>query len=243
MTLVPHAVEPDRLPNEMIRVNAARVSAQVASFVVFARRQFSIEKQNNARVTQSVIVRILSLGLVRVKKCAIRSLSFGLNQRNFATCVRQKYKWSVVQPLHPFLQQFSVWFVPTHALMQEKFLTIRRVLCGISSLGSTINDDFVNVLKAMFAALQIPFESIVRQEGVRYSFLNYNFLFRRFFDLCNRSHYGKDFAPLKSKKKREETILLYLRLLEVVKWPYINTDGTLFGTEYHTDITALRRKR
>ena len=155
----------------------------------------------------------------------------------------EAYKWRRVQFLNPFVQQFFVWFVPANALMQEKFLTIRRVLCGINSLGSTINDDFVDVLKDMFAALQIPFESIVRQEGVRYSFLNYNFLFRRFFDLCNRSHYGKDFAPLKSKKKREETILLYLRLLEVVRWPYINTDGTLFGTEYHTDVAQLTKRR
>ena len=109
-------------------------------------------------------------------------------------------------------------FEPAHAFVQEKFLTIRLVLCGVRSTGSDVADELVNFLKAKFAALQIPFESIVRRERIRYSFINYNFLFRRFFDLYGAPHLGKDFPPLKSKKKREDTILLYLRLLEVVKW-------------------------
>jgi hypothetical protein len=119
--------------------------------------------------------------------------------------------------------------------VQEKFLTIRRLLCGVSSLGTQAPDELVAFLKRMFAALQIPFECIVRLEGIRYSFLNYNFLFRRFFDLGGVSHYGKDFPPLKSKKKREDTILLYLRLLAVNKWV---SAFSLFCTPFNSHFFA-----
>ncbi len=105
--------------------------------------------------------------------------------------------------------------------MQEKFLTIRWYLCGITSYGRNATEELVEFLKWFFASLQVPFETIIRRKGVRYSFINYNFLFRRAFDLydwINCRHYGKDFPPLKSKKKREDVILWYLELLEYTKW-------------------------
>lgn len=102
--------------------------------------------------------------------------------------------------------------------MQEKFLSIRRILSGIRSLGHYASEELVEFLRDRFKDLQIPFEFLVRQDGVRYSFLNYNFLFRRFFDLYGVSHYGVEFPPLKSKKKREDTIVLYMKLIEFTKW-------------------------
>ena len=102
--------------------------------------------------------------------------------------------------------------------MQEKFLSIRRVLNGICSFGVNASEELVEFLKMMFSALQIPFETIIRAERKRYSFININFLFRRFFDLYGCSHFGVDFQPLKSKKKREDIVLLYLKLLEITKW-------------------------
>ncbi len=125
----------------------------------------------------------------------------------------------------------------------EKFLTIRKNLCGVTSYGYGVSDEFVEWLKTMFRQLQNPFEDIVRRSKVRYSFINYNFLFRRFFDLAGVSHYGRDFPPLKSKKKREDIILLYLKLISVTKWPYLNNDGALFGAAYDTDIKQLQQRQ
>lgn len=102
--------------------------------------------------------------------------------------------------------------------MQEKFLSIRRLLSGIRSLGHHASEELVEFLRDRFNDLQIPFEILVRSDRVRYSFLNYNFLFRRFFDLAGCSHYGIEFPPLKSKKKREDTIVLYLKLIQFTKW-------------------------
>ena len=128
------------------------------------------------------------------------------------------------QLMHPICQSLFAWFHPANALVQEKFLTIRWYLCGVVSYGRHASDDLINFLKWFFAALQVPFETVIRCKGVRYSFINYNFLFRRGFDLYHASvrHYGKDFPPLKSKKKREDVILWYLDLLEYTKLPYIN---------------------
>ena len=87
--------------------------------------------------------------------------------------------------------------------MQEKFLTLRRYLSGVRSLGEDASEELVEFLKTRFEELQIPFELLVRSAGTRYSFIHYNFLFRRLFDLYGCSHFGVDFPPLKSKRKRE----------------------------------------
>jgi hypothetical protein len=58
-------------------------------------------------------------------------------------------------------------------------------------------------LKETFASFEVPFSKVIRNRGERYSLLNYNFLFRRAFDLLGYPHYGSDFPPLKSKKKRD----------------------------------------
>lgn len=121
-------------------------------------------------------------------------------------------------------------------------MTIRRRLCGIHSFGFRASEELVEFLKTCFKQLQLPFELLVRSEGIRYSFLNYNFLFRRFFDLYGCSHYGVDFPPLKSKKKREDTVLLYIKLIGYVKWPYINRDAALFGEAYGTSWDTLKQR-
>lgn len=97
-------------------------------------------------------------------------------------------------------------------------MTIRQRICGVYSLGVGVSEDLVEFLKLRFADLQVPFETIVRRKAKRYSFLNYNFLFRRFFDLAGVPHLSRDFPPLKSRKKREDLILLYLKLLKMTLW-------------------------
>lgn len=88
--------------------------------------------------------------------------------------------------------------------MQEKFLTIRWLLTGVPSRGRHASAELVEWLKYAFACLQRPFEDIVRRSGIRYSFVSYNFLFRRLFDLYGTPHYGLDFVS---------TSIVFLRLL------------------------------
>ena len=122
-------------------------------------------------------------------------------------------------------------------------MTIRYLLCGVPSLGLKAPDDLIFELKRLFGLLQVPFETVIRTEGVRYSFINYNFCFRRFFDLLGVPHYSRDFPPLKSKKKREDTIWLWLKIIDFLKWPYLNSDGRTFGSEFETRISDLRARR
>lgn len=178
-----------------------------------------------------------------ITKRARRAFGVGLRQRDEAISLRQVHHWLLLDARHPFGYLFLRRFPSTNTCVQEKFLSLRWLCCGVSSRGVGITDYLVYQLKELFAALQVPFAKVVRDDGIRYSFISYNFCFRRFFDLLGVSHYGCDFPPLKSKKKREDIIILWLKLIAYTKWPYVNSDGKLFGPEHHTDIAELQRRR
>lgn len=122
----------------------------------------------------------------------------------------------------------------------EKWLTIRFVLTGKRSYGWNAPQWLCDYMTEMFMQLQIPFDRLVKVTGLRYSFPSLNFCFRRFFDLWGCSHMGKDFPPLKNKQKRLDVILLWLKLIKYLGWPYINNDNKLFGEEFAVDVIALQ---
>jgi hypothetical protein len=80
---------------------------------------------------------------------------------------------------------------------------------------------------------------MAQRTGRRHSFISYNFVFRRLFDLLGCSHLGADFPPLKSKRKREDIISIWLTLIRYLRWPYINSDARLFGAAHAIDIFGL----
>jgi len=121
----------------------------------------------------------------------------------------------------------------------EKFLTIRLQLCGKGSLGLHINDYLVVRLKELFKQLQVPFAHLAERTGLRHSFISYNFVFRRLFDLLGCSHLGTDFPPLKSKKKREDIVRIWLALVKYLQLPYINSDAQLFGANHAVDPQCI----
>ena len=120
--------------------------------------------------------------------------------------------------------------------MQEKFLTLRLQLCGRGSLGLHVNDYLVLRLKELFKQLQVPFAQRAERTGRRHSFISYNFVFRRLFDLLGCSHLGADFPPLKSRKKREDIVSIWLDLIAYLGWPYLNSDAQLYGAAHFVDI-------
>lgn len=98
-----------------------------------------------------------------------------------------------------FSAPIKIYLLLTLSFLQkkylEKYLTIRHLLGGSSSLGVRASDGFTEDVKSLFDQLQGPFDELVRKgENLRYSFLNYNFVFRRIFDLLGCSHYGADFV-------------------------------------------------
>jgi len=133
-------------------------------------------------------------------------------------------------------QQFKPYFVKKYL---EKFLTIRLALCGRGSLGLHINEVLVLSLKELFKRLQVPFAHLAEGTGRRHSFISYNFVFRRLFDLLGCSHLGADFPPLKSKKKREDIVSIWLGLISYLQWPYLNSDAQLYGAAHAVDIVSL----
>lgn len=145
--------------------------------------------------------------------------------------------------VHELVELVLGRFVATLTLVQEKFLTIRHFLCGKRSEGQRATELLVVHLKSMFAALQVPFANCCVAAGKRYSFISYNFVFRRLFDLLGVSHFGIDFPPLKSRRKREDILCIWSKMISYLKWPYLNSDGDLFGDEYSSSLTHLLRKR
>lgn len=126
----------------------------------------------------------------------------------------------------------------------EKFLSIRRRLCGVHSTGENVSDVTVSRMKQLFDKVQNPFGRAVRDQTTRYSFISYNFTFRRIFDLLGIAHlHSVDFPPLKSRKKREDVIFLWLRVIKALQWPYINSDREVFGEEYGADIRDIAARR
>lgn len=124
----------------------------------------------------------------------------------------------------------------------EKFLTIRLALCGRGSLGLHINDLLVLRLRELFKQLQVPFAQLAARTRRRHSFISYNFVFRRLFDLLRCSHLGADFPPLKSKKKREDITSIWVGLIEYLQWPYLNSDAALFGASHAVCLGSLNRR-
>lgn len=125
----------------------------------------------------------------------------------------------------------------------EKYFSIRKHLCHMDSTGLNVDGDLLMFLHERFAALQAPFNLFVRSDGVRYSFPNYNFCLRRLFDLYGTPECCWDFPPLKSKRKREDIVHMWLKLVRYLQWPYINSDGKHWGSAYHTDIVQLANRR
>ncbi len=126
----------------------------------------------------------------------------------------------------------------------EKYLTIRMHLGeGTHSLGLRVSDSFVFRMKEIFAKLQPAFAYTVRSTGVRYSFVNYNFCFRRIFDIMMHGAFGIDFPPLKSKKKREDIVVLWANLIVYLRWPYLNSDAQLFGPAHAIELPGLLARR
>lgn len=127
--------------------------------------------------------------------------------------------------------------------MQEKFLSLRYDLCGIRSYGQDATNDIVEEARTFFRQLQLPFTIVTAFSAERTSFPNYNFAIRRIWDLIGFPEFGHDFPPLKSKKKRQEIIGLWLPLITYLQWPYINSDGALFGPDHETRLAELQRRR
>jgi hypothetical protein len=157
-----------------------------------------------------------------------------------------------IRPRSPFViwSPTSMWYYMPPAIahsaplfLQEKFLTIRLQLCGRGSLGLRINDYLVLRLKELFKQLQVPFAQLAERTGRRHSFISYNFVFRRLFDLLGCSHLGADFPPLKSRKKREDIVSIWIDLIIYLRWPYLNSDAQLYGASHAIEVFALQHNR
>jgi len=129
----------------------------------------------------------------------------------------------------------------------EKYLTIRCwVSEGVESKGAQLpqpqREALFYVLSTLFARLQEPFDVMAKVCWNRHSFVNYNFIFRRLLDLIDQSNLATDFPPLKNKRKRNDIILMWIDLIIYLDWPYINSDGANFGSDYETRLSDLKRR-
>lgn len=90
VALVAHAVGANRFPTQVVHVDAARVPAQVAGFIVFIDRVMTGLQQHNGWVPHAIVVTVLAARLLRVEEGASRSLRVGLNERHLAAAVGER---------------------------------------------------------------------------------------------------------------------------------------------------------
>lgn len=142
----------------------------------------------------------------------------------------------------PLQHHMHWWSITANALVQEKFLSLRHRLCGVPSTGFDAPDELALLLKELFAQVEVAFYYLGRERGwYKRSYRQYNFTFRRFFDLIHAPELSRDFPPLKTEKKRREVAEVWLACCIFLKWPYINSDADQFGERYGVSYSELRR--
>lgn len=74
-------------------------------------------------------------------------------------------------------------------------------------------------LKSMFKEIELPFEMFKPKN--RKNFLNYNYIFYKFFELLELDHFLPHFTLLKSHTKRREQDEVWEKICKYLKWEYI----------------------
>lgn len=144
----------------------------------------------------------------------------------------------------PFLALLAGWFESTNTCVQERYRTIRYRVWGIVSAGMNIDEQtsLACTLEEMFNEVLNVFPHVRPLFGRRKSSPGYNFVYRRLLDLVGHGAYGIDFPPLKSRKKRADAARLWRSFCIWLNWPYVNTDGTLFGSTFAVGPEELDRR-
>lgn len=181
--------------------------------------------------------------LVRIHKTLGRPAGFGLQKCHMTTSALQVYHVFVVPLVYPLNALFAWGFVATNTLMQEKHRTIIYRLTGIKSIGMTMDSSILFDLEELMKEVIRAHPYVRAYFGNRKSSPGYNFVFRRLFDLLGHAQFAADFPPLKSRKKRTETVRLWRRFCSYLNWPYINSDERHFGTCYATKIEEFNDGR
>ena len=83
----------------------------------------------------------------------------------------------------------------------------------------TITRDTEEKLKSMFKEIQEPFNLYRTKE--RKNFINYNYLFHKFFQLLGMDEFLPHFQLLKSHIKLLECDYLWMQICNHLKWEYI----------------------
>lgn len=105
----------------------------------------------------------------------------------------------------------------------EKWLSIRRRLCGVKSSYAKCPAWLIEALKEYFEMVVSAFMKVIHQQQGRKRMIGYNFVFRRLFDLFGFTFCCDDF-PTKNTKSNMENIGFWRIICKYYQWPYINSD-------------------
>ena len=83
----------------------------------------------------------------------------------------------------------------------------------------TITREIEEKLKQMFKEIQSPFE--LNKPATRKNFLNYNYVFHKFFELLSMDHFLTHFPLLKSPVKLRDQEEIYEKICKQLKWQFI----------------------
>lgn len=106
----------------------------------------------------------------------------------------------------------------------EKWLTIRWRLSGVGTAADDVPATVLDEVIELFQKCMPAFRAVVYERGVRTSFIGYNFVLCRLFDLLGFSHCNEDFPTLKTPKRQRVLQEFWKKICAFNLWPYINSD-------------------
>lgn len=106
--------------------------------------------------------------------------------------------------------------------LNQYFEHVPFIINKLTGLPSpTITREIEEKLKSMFKEIQNPFE--IFKPKNRKNFLNYNYVYYKFFELLELDHFLPHFTLLKSATKLREQDEIWEKICKYLKWQYISS--------------------
>jgi hypothetical protein len=146
--------------------------------------------------------------------------STDINPEIFKMIIIEIKKQKITNPLH--LKKKKMREILKKLELNQYFEHIPFIINKLTGLQPpTITREYEEKIKTMFKKIQYPFE--LYRPKYRKNFLNYNYVFYKFFELLDLDHFLPHFPLLKSINKLREQDEIWENICKYLKWQYISS--------------------
>lgn len=144
--------------------------------------------------------------------------STDISPKIFNTIILEIKRQRIIDPTK--LTKKRMRFILKKLELNQYFEHIPFIINRLTGLPPpTITRELEEKLKSMFKEIQEPFKHFRSKK--RKNFLNYNYVFHKFFELLEMDHFLQHFPLLKSPSKLREQDELWERICKCLRWEFI----------------------